>query len=179
MGNLCEASHFREPDTRGAVTYNVKDAALLQRLNQIEQFEFTFPFYRMRIDQYEGRVKRYVNKEDENTVSLRQLLYSFEDDAPWSDLQDETSVLFRLFNEPELRDADKPDCLSVHKLICLGLMLCGGTYQLKARVYYDVVQDNMQQKISSSDKDFKVAFENMIILGCYMVPRIFRRESGA
>ena len=81
---------------------------MLKRLNQIEQFEFTFPFYRMRIDQYEGRVKRFVNKEDENTLSLRQLLYSLEDDTPWQDLQDETSVIYRLMNEPELREPDKP-----------------------------------------------------------------------
>jgi len=41
-------------------------------------------------------------------------------------------------------------------------MLCGGSNDLKARVFYDVVQDNMQQKISSSDKDFKTAFSNMV-----------------
>ena len=77
---------------------------MLKRLNAIEQFEFTFPFYRMRIDQYEGRIKRFVNKEDADTVTLRQLKYSFQEDEAWAALQDETSVLFRLFSQPELKD---------------------------------------------------------------------------
>ena len=84
-----------------------------------------------------------------------------------------------MFNEPELKDEDNPEKLNVIKLICLGLMLCGGTYDLKARVFYDVVQDNMQQKISSSDKDFMIAFTTMVELVCYMIPRQYRNESGA
>ena len=60
----------------------------------------------MRIDQYEGRIKRYVNADDKNTVTLRQLRYSFQEDQTWSDLQDDTSMLYRLFNSPELFDEE-------------------------------------------------------------------------
>ena len=49
MGN-CIEKEFKEADTRGATTFAQKDARLLKRLNDVEQFEFTFPFYRMRID---------------------------------------------------------------------------------------------------------------------------------
>ena len=120
-----------------------------------------------------------MNTEDNNTVTLRQLRYSFQEDEPWAGLDDETSVLFRLFSQPELRDDEQPDKLNVIKLICLGLMLCGGTYELKARVMYDVLQDNMQQKISSSDKDFDIMFKQMIVLSSYMLLRLYREESGA
>jgi len=106
MGNFCDKAQFREADTSGAVTFGAKQSKMLKRLNDIEQFEFTFPFYRMRIDQYEGRIKRYVNKDDNNTVTLRQLRYSFQEDALWGGLTDETSVLFRLFNQPELKSED-------------------------------------------------------------------------
>ena len=177
MGNLCIQSHFREADTTGAVIFGDKDASLLKRLNEIQQFEHTFPFYRLRIDQYEGRIKRFVNKEDNNTVTMRQLRYSFQEDALWIGLQDESSVLSRLFKEPELRSDEEPEKLDVIKLICLGLMLCGGTDELKARVFYDVLQDNMQQKISSSDKDFKTTFAIVINLFCYMIPRMYREEA--
>ena len=71
MGNLCKNQQFREADTRGTVNYAAKDVKVLKRLNAVEQFEFTFPFYRMRIDQYEGRIKRFVNVEDKNTLTLR------------------------------------------------------------------------------------------------------------
>lgn len=76
-GAFCPESHFREADTSGSETFGVKDAKLLKRLNQIEAFEYCFPFHRMRIDKYEGCVKRFVNHEDSNTVTIRQLRYAF------------------------------------------------------------------------------------------------------
>ena len=178
-GVLCPEAGFREADTRGADTYNVKDTKMLKRLNEVEAFEFTFPFYRMRIDKYEGCVKRFVNISDENTVTLRQLRYAFQEDESWGQLLDETSVLFRMFNQAELKDANQPDKLNVLKLLCIGLMLCGGNPDLKARVFYDILQDNMQQKISSSDKDFTTTFRNMIEIDCYMMMRMYRQESNS
>ena len=74
---------------------------------------------------------------------MRQLRYAFQDIDSFRELQDETSVLYRLFNQPELKDEEQPEKLSVIKLICIGLMLCGGSTDLKARVFYDVLQDNM------------------------------------
>jgi len=50
---------------------------------------------------------------------------------------------------------------------------------MKARVFYDALQDNMQQKISSSDKDFRTIFRQMIILSCYMMLRLYREEAKA
>jgi len=57
-------------------------------------------------------------------------------------------------------------------------MLCGGEPALKARVFYDVLQDNMQQRISSGDKDFDQTFKDMIKLSCYMMLRMFRMEAA-
>ena len=79
---------------------------MLKRLNMIEAFEYTFPFYRMRIDNFEGKIKRFVNVEDKGTVTIRQLRYAFQEDEPWAGLQDETTTLFRLFCQPELRDEE-------------------------------------------------------------------------
>ena len=50
---------------------------------------------------------------------------------------------------------------------------------MKSRVFYDVLQDNMQQKISSSDKDFLATFRNMIIIDVYMMLKLYREESGS
>ena len=57
-------------------------------------------------------------------------------------------------------------------------MLCGGEINMKARVYYDVLQDNMQPQISSSDKDFRVTFYNFTVLASYMMMRIYSEESN-
>lgn len=48
--------------------------------------------------------------------------------------------------------------MHVHKLIVLGLVLCNGTPEMKVRVLYDILQDNMQERISANDKDFKSCF---------------------
>ena len=85
-GVLCPDGKFREANTSGADTFEVKDGKLLKRLNQVEAFEFTFPFYRIRIDKYEGCIKRFVNVEDQNTVTLRQLRYAFKEEPAWSQL---------------------------------------------------------------------------------------------
>ena len=70
MGN-CIDSTFKEADTRGATSFAAADSSMLKRLNECEAFEFKLPFYRMRIDQYEGRIKRFVNTGDDNAVSMR------------------------------------------------------------------------------------------------------------
>ena len=70
---LCLERKFKEADTRGPTEYSVKDEKVLQRLNDLEKFEHTFPFYRMRIDQFVGRVTRFVAPDDEESVSMRQI----------------------------------------------------------------------------------------------------------
>ena len=111
----------------------------MKRLSEVEAYEFELPFYRMRIDKYEGCIKRFVSRDDNCTVTMDQLRYAFAEDEPWKAIDDDSSMLYRLFDDPELKDEDSPDKLNVHKLIILGLLLCGGSAELKARVFYDVL----------------------------------------
>lgn len=68
-----------------------------------------------------------------------------------------------------LKDESNPEMLSVFKLILLGLLLCSGADELKCRVLYDILQDDLQDKISASDKDFSTTFEDLIQVSCYMI----------
>ena len=63
----------------------------MTNMDKYEKFEHSFPFYRTRIDIFEGRVKRFVNGK--STVSLAQLRYAFKDDKKWTDLLDDHSLL--------------------------------------------------------------------------------------
>ena len=63
------------------------------------------------------------------------------------------------------------------KLILLGLLLCAGSPELKCRALYDVLQDDLQDKISASDKDFRTTFEDIIEVSCYMILDVYRDES--
>ena len=70
---------------------------MVARLNDVEAFEFNLPFHTIRIDIFEGCVKRYVNMKDNQTVTMRQLTYAFKEDLSWAALQDEKSLLFNMF----------------------------------------------------------------------------------
>ncbi len=45
------------------------------------------------------------------------------------------------------------------------MILCPGDINTKARIFYDVLQDQLQDSISASDKDFEVSFFKVIDLG--------------
>ena len=94
----------------------------------------------MRIDAFEGRVKRLVLEKDDGRLTFSQLLFSFESSNNWKDLQNERSLLSKLFHHPILRDENQVEYLNVHRCILLGLVLCIGDKRLKARVLFDVLQ---------------------------------------
>ena len=71
--SCCYERKFKEADTRGPTEFQVKDEKVLKRLNQLEKFENAFPFYRMRVDHFIGRVTRFVTPEDNCSLYMRQL----------------------------------------------------------------------------------------------------------
>lgn len=98
----------------------------------------------MRIDAYEGKIKRLVYADDNGTLTFEQLCFAFEQNKNWSDLKNPHSRLYKFFKHPLLRDEEKPELLNVHRCILLGISLCSGDEHLKSRVLYDVLQDGMQ-----------------------------------
>jgi hypothetical protein len=71
------------------------------------------------------------------------------------------------------------DEINIHALILWGLLLCPGDNKLKARVFYDVLQDSLQENISSTDKDFKVNFDKLVTLATKLVYRYEREVNSS
>ena len=134
----------------------------LSGLDNYQKFEYQLPFYRTRIDIFEGRVKRFVNGK--NSVTLQQLRYAFKDDKKWSDLFNEDSVLCQILESEFFEDEKNQGEINIHALILWGLLLCPGDNKLKARVLYDVLQDSLQPTISANDKDFRETFDKLVSL---------------
>jgi hypothetical protein len=139
----------------------------LEKLDRFSRFEHNFPFYRIRIDIFEGKVKRFV--VGKTSVSLNQLRYAFKDDKNWSDLNDDDSLLVKILKSDYFRDPKNKDEINIHALILWGLILCPGDNELKSRVFYDVLQDNLQPMISASDKEFPDSFRTLIELATKLV----------
>ena len=53
-------------------------------MDEHARFEHSFPFYKMHIDDFEGKVKRFVNAKE--TVSLQQLRFAFKNNKGWESL---------------------------------------------------------------------------------------------
>ncbi len=106
-------------------------------LDKFAKFEHTLPFYRTRIDVFEGRVKRFVNGK--NSVTLQQLRYAFKEDKKWDDLNQDDSLLKQIITSDFFQDETNQDEINIHALILWGLLLCAGDSHLKARVFYDVL----------------------------------------
>jgi hypothetical protein len=83
----------------------------LSKLDRYEKFEHTLPFYRMRIDVFEGRVKRFVTGK--NSVTIEQLRYAFKNEKNWEDLQHNDGLLFRLVNSEEFRDEENTEEINI------------------------------------------------------------------
>ena len=139
----------------------------LTKYDKWAKFELSLPFYRMYADDFEGRVKRYVNGKE--TVSLRQLQESFKGDSRWEDLENEESLLVQCLRSEYLRDDDNKEEINLNALLLLGILLCAGDPKLKVRIFYDILQDNLQPLISATDKDFKVNFFKLMELATKFV----------
>lgn len=57
-------------------------------------------------------------------------------------------------------------------------MLCPGDNHLKARVFYDVLQDSLQETISAGDKDFAGSFNKLIELATKLAYRFEQEVEG-
>ncbi len=63
----------------------------------VASFEKSFPFSHMNIQEFEERVKRLVSEEDNNEITMAQIVESFRDHALFGrELTQETSELKRI-----------------------------------------------------------------------------------
>lgn len=145
----------------------------MSKLDQISRFEHSFPFYRLRIDVFEGRVKRFVLGR--TGVSITQLRFAFKNDKNWKDLEDDNSLLLKILKSEFFKD-EKEGLINIYALLLWGLLLCGGDNKMKARVFYDILQDNLQETISAGDKDFPIIFNKLINLAT-LLPQQYIQES--
>ena len=142
----------------------------------VQKFELGLPFHQMRVDAYEGRIKRYVQQRDKGAISFSQIAHSFLLTNNWQDLQQQDSVLTKLFHDPLMQEKNG---ISVDRCLLLGLVLCRGNTVLKARVFYDILQDALQDSIAAEDKDFRKTFVKLIEVAVYLMVRMCNKYQGS
>lgn len=73
MGAICDKNHFAEPDTSGPTEFRPSieyDQLVDKNWSPLQKFEHSMPFHLIRIDAYEGKIKRLVYAEDNCTLTF-------------------------------------------------------------------------------------------------------------
>jgi hypothetical protein len=69
-----------------------------------------------------------------------------------------------VLKSPFLEHDKNKDEIDIASLMLWGLILCAGDAKLKTRVFYDILQDNLQENIAATDKDFPKTFGKLLEL---------------
>ena len=139
----------------------------LEALSRAERFELSIPITLTDVDVYCTAI-RAIHKE-KHSFSVSELIAGMQGIEAWKNIKPD-SVFMQVLNEtPLLKDAENPTELSRNALLLWGIVLCGGKSSVKVKAFYDVLQDNNQERISAEDKDFPINFNLMIDLAVKLV----------
>jgi hypothetical protein len=121
-------------------------------------------------------------KPEKKTLSVKEFVEGMKaHHSKWQNVTDD-SVFMQVLNECSvLKDEDKPTELSKNALLLWGIVLCSGKSKIKVTAFYDILQDNNQERISAEDKDFPGNFSLMVDLATKIVneyePRISHKDA--
>ncbi len=62
--------------------------------------------------------------------------------------------------------------IDAYKLILLGVLLCRGNIKVRARILYDILQDNLADRITASDHQFEDVFHGMVTFSTVLLPEV-------
>mmetsp|Transcript_24982 Transcript_24982/g.24448 ORF Transcript_24982/g.24448 Transcript_24982/m.24448 type:complete len:114 (-) Transcript_24982:201-542(-) len=79
--------------------------------------------------------------------------------------------MYKIFTSVEFKQNESDEEMSIQYLLLLGLLYCKGSTDDKARVFYDVLQDGLQDTIAANDKDIKACFGRLFEMASCNVHR--------
>lgn len=93
----------------------------------------------------------------------------FATDRVWHDLANDDSLLVKVLTSEYFEDEENKGQISRDAMILYAILASNGDAATKARVLYDVLQDNNQEFISANDKDFNGSFNKIIDLATKLI----------
>jgi hypothetical protein len=139
----------------------------LDSLSRAERFEMMIPISLTDVDVYCKTIKAI--KGEAKAISAEDLMAGMIAIDAWRKVPDD-SIFHKILKEsPLLKDSTEPEKLNKNALLLWGIVLSGGKSAVKVKAFYDILQDNNQERISADDKDFPGNFWIMINLTTAMV----------
>ena len=111
----------------------------LAKLDRPERLEMMLPLPRTNIVLYCDKIKKY--KPEKQTIKITELCFEMSNEPGWGDAQKNDHVFMKILkNCLLLRDKENSDELSKKALLLWGVILCGGSSEVKVKCFYDILQ---------------------------------------
>ena len=108
----------------------------LEGLDATARFEFTLPFYRIRLDAFVTKVKAAAGES--KNITLAQLTEALGSNAAWGDLTNQNSVLVKVLKSEHFK-GEEDGSLDVNSLILFAILHASADGRTRARNLYDVL----------------------------------------
>ena len=96
----------------------------------ITQFENDLPLQRVALDDFERRIKKLVDSETGDEVTLRQMIECFKDNPFLAKIEDEGSLVRAILTDPSMQK--KQGTYHIPYLMLVGILYCASNTNVKA-----------------------------------------------
>jgi hypothetical protein len=108
----------------------------LEGLDATARFEYTLPFYRIRLDAFISKVKQAAGES--KSITLAQLTEVLGSNAAWGDLTNQNSVLVKVLKSEHFK-GEEEGSLDLNSLILFAILHASADARTRARNLYDVL----------------------------------------
>ena len=96
----------------------------------ITQFENDLPLQRVALDDFERRIKKLVDSETGDEVTLRQMVECFKDNPFLAKIEEEGSLIRTILTDPTMQK--KEGTYHIPYLMLVGILYCASNTNVKA-----------------------------------------------
>lgn len=146
----------------------------LDDLSRASRFEMQIPISLTDVEAY-CKAIRAIHPE-KKTLTPSELTNGMSAIESWRKVPAD-GIFHQVLKECKLLRDDNGE-LSKSALLLWGIVLAGGKSAVKVKAFYDVLQDNGQERISAEDKDFPGNFTLMVDLATTLVNEWEAKYSG-
>ena len=145
-------------------------------MSRAERFEMQIPLALTDVEVFCKAIKAI--HPEKKSLTPQELMTGMSALESWHKITSD-SIFHKILKESDLlKDQENKAELSKNALLLWGIVLCGGKSLVKVKAFYDVLQDNNQERISAEDKDFPGNFTLMIDLATFLVNHYEAEFSG-
>lgn len=137
----------------------------------ITKFEQELPLAKISLDDYERRIKKFVDAEHREELSLKQLIESFKDHSVLGEIENAESVTRKILANPAM--TNKNGSYFIPYLMLVGILYCASNPKVKAQKFFELCQMDLLPTLSAGDKELKEYFPKLCEISYEMMIAVY------